>query len=163
LLVISLALLGLLPRALPIQNVTPPVFFTTGGVSQVRSGSVVLLAPFAQAYTGSVAMSWQAQAGLRFRMPGGYAYGPNWLSPPPSLMQTTMAAIQLNGESPPLSDLDRTQLLDELRHWHVETVVVGPMANQPVMVDFLTRLLGRPPDSTGGVYLWRPLGLFGEG
>jgi hypothetical protein len=30
------------------------------------------------------------------------------------------------------------------------------MANQAAMVDFLTRLLGRPPLTTGGVYLWAP-------
>jgi hypothetical protein len=96
-------------------------------------------------------------------MPEGYAYGPNWINPPASRLQTTMVAIQLSGNRPPLVAPDRQLLLDELRRWHVDTVIVGPMPNEPAMIDFLTRLLGRPPDSIGGVYLWRPLGLFGEG
>ncbi len=152
----GLALIAILPFPLPARPVTPPAFFTTGAVSQVAAGSVVLVAPFSQAYTGSDAMGWQAQAGLRFRMPDGYAYGPNWLSPAPSRLQTAMVAIQLYGDRPPLSASYRQQLLEELRGWRVHTVVVGPMANQPAMVDFLTRLLGRPPLTTGGVYLWAP-------
>jgi hypothetical protein len=152
----GLSLIAILPFPLPARPVTPPAFFTTGAVSQVAAGSVVLVAPFSQAYTGSEVMGWQAQAGLRFRMPDSYAYGPNWLSPPPSRVQTAMVAIQLYGDRPPLPPLYRRQLLEELRGWHVHTVVVGPMANQAAMVDFLTRLLGRPPLTTGGVYLWAP-------
>ncbi len=154
--VTGLALIAFLPRPLPADSVTPPSFFTTGAVSQVAPGSVVLVAPFSQAYTGSEAMGWQAQAGLRFRMPDGYVYGPSWLSPPPSRLQTAMVAIQLYGDRPPLPPRYRQQLLEELNHWRVETVVVGPMDNQPAMVDFMTRLLGRPPMPTGGVYLWAP-------
>jgi hypothetical protein len=67
-----------------------------------------------------------------------------------------MVAIQLYGDRPPLPPSYRRQLLEELRRWQVDSVVVGPMANQPAMVDFLTRLLGRPPVATGGVYLWAP-------
>jgi hypothetical protein len=152
----GLSLIAILPFPFPARPVTPPAFFTTGAVSQVTAGSVVLVAPFSQAYTGSDAMGWQAQAGLRFRMPDSYAYGPNWLSPPPSRLQTAMVAIQLYGDRPPLPPSYRRQLLEELRRWQVDTVVVGPMANQPAMVDFLTRLLGRPPVATGGVYLWAP-------
>jgi hypothetical protein len=163
LVVCCLSVLALVPRPLPVLPVAAPAFFTTDAVNQVASGSVVLVAPFSGGYTGSDAMGWQAQSRLRFRMPEGYAYGPNWINPPASRLQTTMVAIQLSGNRPPLVAPDRQLLLDELRRWHVDTVIVGPMPNEPAMIDFLTRLLGRPPDSIGGVYLWRPLGLFGEG
>jgi len=152
--VAGLAVLTLVPQPLPVLPATAPPFFTTGAISQVRPGSVALVAPFSQAYTGSVAMGWQAQAGLRFRMPDEYAYGPNWLSPPESRTQTAMAAIQLTGEPPVRGEPDRQRLLEELRRWHVETVIVGPMDNQSLMVDFLTWLLGRPPLETGGVFVW---------
>jgi hypothetical protein len=152
--VTGLALLALVPRPLPVLPATPPPFFTTGAISQVRPGSVALVAPFSQAHTGSVAMGWQAQAGFRFRMPDGYAYGPNWLSPPDSETQSAMVDIQLTGERPLLGEPGRQRLLEELRRWHVETVIVGPMDNQPLMVDFMTWLLGRPPAQTGGVFVW---------
>jgi hypothetical protein len=149
----ALTLLSLLPRPFPVLPVTVPAFFTSGAVQQIAPGSVVLVAPLAQAYD-SQAMAWQAQAGMRFRMPEGYAYGPNWLNPAPSQLQTAMVAIQLHGDQPPLAEVDRQQMLDELRQWHVETVIVGPMDNQPLMVDFMTWLLGRPPAQTGGVFVW---------
>jgi hypothetical protein len=39
--------------------------------------------------------------------------------------------------------------------WRVGSVVVGPMPNRAVMVEFLTDLLGARPERVGGVYLWR--------
>lgn len=157
----GLVLLCLLPGPLPVLPVAAPSFFTAGAVRQLAPGGVVLVAPFAQAYTGSDAMGWQAQAGLPFRMPDSYAYGPNWLSPPASRMQTAMVAIQLYADRPPLSAPYRGQLLDELRRWQVTTVIVGPMENRTAMVDFFTRLLGTPPVSTGGVDLWWSVDLRG--
>ncbi len=150
----GLVLVALLPQPLPATLVAAPSFFTTAAVNQITPDSVALVAPFAQALTGSDAMGWQAQSGLRFRMPSGYAYGPNWLSPPPSRLQTAMVAIQLYGDRPQLQPRFRQQLLAELHRWNVQTVIVGPMDNQPAMLDFLTQLIGRPAVSTGGVYVW---------
>ena len=149
----GLTLLALLPRPLPVLPVTVPAFFTSEAIRQIEPGSVVLVAPLAQAYN-SEAMGWQAQAGMRFRMPEAYAYGPNWLNPAPSRLQAAMVAIQLNGDRRSLPQPERPKLLGELRDWNVDTVIVGPMDHQPAMVDFLSQLLGRPPVSTGGVYVW---------
>ena len=74
--------------------------------------------------------------------------------PPPSRLQTAMVAIQLYGDRPPLSPRYRQQLLGELHQWQVRTVIVGPMDNEPAMVDFMTRLLGRRPLENGGVFVW---------
>src|SRR2546428_12708306 len=89
----GLALIAILPFPLPARPVTPPAFFTTGAVTQVAAGSVVLVAPFSQAYTGSDAMGWQAQAGPRVRMPGSHAYGPNLVRPAPSPPRTALGAL----------------------------------------------------------------------
>jgi hypothetical protein len=43
----------------------------------------------------------------------------------------------------------------DLDRWRVASVVLGPMAHRPVMVRFLTDLLGRPPERLAGVELWR--------
>jgi len=150
----GLALLALVPRPLPVVPVAAPAFFTGPAVHRLEPGSVALVAPFSSAYGGSAAMGWQARSGMRFRMPEGYMYGPNWLSPPPSRMQSFMTAIQLYSDRPPLPPSYRSQLLDELRKWEVRAIIVGPMDNQDVMVDFMTRLLGRPPVETGGVFVW---------
>jgi len=154
----GLALLALVPRPLPVVDVAAPAFFTGPGVRQLEPGSVALVAPFASSYTGSEAMGWQAQAGMRFRMPEGYLYAQNWLSPPPSRMQSVMQAIQLYGDRPTLRSRYRTQLLDELRGWQVRTIIVGPMENEDAMVDFITRLLERAPAVTDGVFVWWEVG-----
>ena len=51
----------------------------------------------------------------------------------------------------------RDQVQRELKAWHVQTVIVGPMANQANMVAFITRVLARAPIQTGGVYAWEGL------
>jgi len=104
-------------------------------------------------------MVWQQQAGMRFRMPEGYAFIPDvrphgWrLSPPPSATQDETLAVA-QGRADTLTDQTRQQLLRELKSWHVQTVVVGPMINEQQEVDLFTSLLGRPPEAVGGVYVW---------
>jgi hypothetical protein len=43
---------------------------------------------------------------------------------------------------------------NNLKSWGVQTVIVGPMANQDQMVRFFSDILGRPPSHEGGVYVW---------
>ncbi len=51
----------------------------------------------------------------------------------------------------------RLRYAHDLRAWQVQTVIVGPMANQDQMVGFFSDLLGRPPIQEGGVYVWLQL------
>ena len=48
----------------------------------------------------------------------------------------------------------RDQLLAELRRDQVQTVIVGPFSEHTRMVEFFTRLLGRPPETVDGVDVW---------
>jgi hypothetical protein len=49
----------------------------------------------------------------------------------------------------------RAAALAELRRWQVQTLLLGPMAGEDRMLDFLTAVMGTPPTQAGGVYLWR--------
>lgn len=71
------ALVPLFPRwPYTATSLTIPVFFIPGAaVDQIPSGSVALVAPFAN-LKNSRAMLWQAASGMSFRMPEGYGYVP---------------------------------------------------------------------------------------
>lgn len=153
------ALVLLLP-ALPYPT-TPesvPTFFTGGSASRIPAGSVALVIPYSAAGDAR-AMVWQAQAGMRFRIPEGYVFIPDapprgWrLSPPPSATQNQTLAVA-EGSAEILTDETRQTILGELKSWNVRTVVVGPMTNQQQEVDLFTTLLGRPPQLVDGVYVW---------
>lgn len=157
-----IASLVLLLPAVPYTSIpqTSPAFFTGGAASRIPGGSVALVIPFSMAGAANVgAMIWQAQSGMRFRMPEGYAFIPDAgaagerLSPPPSATQTQTVAVA-QGRSAPLTDETRRQILGELASWHVQTVVVGPMANEQQEIDLFTSIFGQAPEAVDGVYVW---------
>jgi hypothetical protein len=133
---------------------TPPFFLSGGDVRRIPEDEVVLVAPFSRAYN-SEAMLWQAQSGMRFRMPEGYGWrpGPD-RSPVPSSLQTQMGAIQDGTPVPPMTSELRGQLIDDLHRFDVKAVIVGPVHGQAEMVSMFTVVLGGSPEYTGGVYIW---------
>ena len=106
-------------------------------------------------------MIWQAEAGLWFRMPGGYFIGPRRDSDLPRFdanptpTSNAFQRISQGRPVPRLTPARRRLLAADLVRWRVGSVVVGPMPNQAAMVGFLTQLLGRPPRTVDGVHLWR--------
>ena len=157
---VALALLPLLPTFdFPATRTTTPRFFTSSDVERIPAGSVALVAPFARDTSTSEPMLWQARAGLRYRMPSGYALGPDHTGrfvylPIPTLLSTTMEGIQRGGPPPALDAATRKGLWADLARAEVATVLVGPMAHRLTMVAFLRELLGRDPVEAGGVYVW---------
>lgn len=157
--IVALALLPLLP-SLPFPTAAPPLpaFFTPANAGRrLPQDSVVLIAPFARLHD-PFAMLWQASAGIRFRMPEGYAFAPSsdvdQLNPPPSFTRTLLSAVEAGAHPGSLSDAERGQLQADLRRWRVDAIVVGPMSHEPEMVALVTQLLGEPPQATQGVDLW---------
>jgi len=156
---VTAASLVLLVPALPYPS-SPnavPAFFSSPAVSQIPPGSVALVIPYSAA-ADSRAMVWQAESGMRFRMPEGYAFIPDTpagarLSPPPSATQDELIAVAA-GLAGPLTDDRRRQILSELKSWKVQTVIVGPMVNEQAEVDLFTALLGRAPEMVDDVYVW---------
>lgn len=153
------ALAPLLPRSpSPSTKLAVPPFFAQA-VRRIPQGSVALVAPFAH-YPPSVApMLWQAQSGMRYRMPEGYfvsadAAGRAQFGPTATPVSRAMEAIQTGRPPPAMTPGQRAGLIAVLRGWGVRTVLVGPMGHQSTMVAFFTALLGRPPTPVGGVFAW---------
>ena len=57
------------------QQVATPPFFTSAAVRQLPRDGVTLVLPFPYRRI-ALPMTWQADSGLWFRMPGGYFIGP---------------------------------------------------------------------------------------
>jgi hypothetical protein len=157
-----LVLAFLVPPA-PLQSgpaVATPPFFTTSAVSALPRDGVALVVPFPQKGRANQAMVWQAQAGMWFKMPGGYFVGPGpdggtLREAPPTTTSRALARIQRGERPPDLTPALRRRIAGDLVRWRVASVVLGPMPHRRVMARFLTDLLGRPPERLAGVELWR--------
>jgi hypothetical protein len=159
--VVLLVLAPLWPSStIPAQPVMTPAFFTRPAAHELPRDSVVLVLPWANRRT-ALAMTWQAESGLWYRMPGGYFIGPQRDSDQPRFDaiptsgSITLARIFTGVPPPRLTGPRRRALARDLVRWRVGSVVVGPMPNQAAMVGFLTDLFGRQPQLVEGVYLWR--------
>src|SRR6266851_3564958 len=150
-----LALLSLLPRIPFVTSPTNvPAYFSAGAVSPLPTDSVALVVPYAHQFE-SRAMLWQLSADLRFKMPEGYANRPGpALDPAPTMLGHDLMAMQQGARAPDVSATYRAAALAELRRWQVKAVVLGPMADEDRMLEFLTAIMGTTPTQNGGVYLW---------
>ena len=89
----------------PRASAATPAFFTSSAVDQIPSGSTVLVAPYPN--PGYAPELWQVEAGMRFRMPGGYVWVPDGnggiSASTPSVLGTVMANIGHGESEPPLT------------------------------------------------------------
>lgn len=161
LLAVAVALVPLVPRlTFPTSTAPIPPIFIHWEESGVPAGSIVLVAPRATDGGGANQMLWQAVAGDAFAMPDGYFFipGPDGhviLNTRPAPLFEQMDDIQENGNYPALDLTTRQQLARDLRSHAIDAIVVGPMDHRDLMLRYFTDLLGRDPDTVGGVALWR--------
>lgn len=148
------------PLPFPTRAAATPAYFTDLA-SQIPSGSNLLVVPFSHDFYSTQAMLWQAQADIAFAMPEGYIInrqpsGVAGQGPPQSVTGSTLAAIAGGASSgEPLTGSTRRQILSELRRWHIDDVVLGPMDQRgAAMRAFLADLLGAQPQDRGGVAVW---------
>jgi hypothetical protein len=157
--VVLAALAPTAPLRVPPVVATPP-FFSSAAVRTLPRDGVALVVPFPRAGRVNEAMVWQAEAGMWFKMPGGYFVGPDPSGgtrhdAPPTTTSMILNRIQRGRRPPELTPDLRRKIARDFARWEVDTVVLGPMANREVMDGFLTELLGTPPQQVGGVQLWR--------
>ncbi|HTE69577.1 MAG TPA: hypothetical protein VK942_12590, partial [Actinomycetes bacterium] len=161
---VAVALAVLVPlwpaATVPAEKVATPAFFTSPAVRELPRDGVTLVLPWPYRRIAEP-MTWQAEAGLWFRMPGGYFIGPRGDSEQPRFdavptsASMTFTRIFAGAPPPRLTRPRRRALAHDFVRWRVGSVVVGPMPNQAAMIGFLTELLGREPQAVGDVYLWR--------
>jgi len=165
---LALACLVPLVPTIPLQGFGDPgvpAYFSSPALQRIPPDSVALIYPYPSSPTPQGQL-WQAQAELRFKMPGGYFLVPQppgrsiAFSPTLGYDTNTLTArtlISLAAGIPPAeTPALRSALRGQLRAWHVQNLlastsgVVGPAQS----IQFLTWLAGRPPTAEGGLLVW---------
>jgi hypothetical protein len=165
-----LALACLVPviPSVPLQGFGDPgvpTYFSSPALQRIAPDSVALLYPFPSSPTPQGQL-WQAQAKLRFKMPGGYflvpqppgraiAFSPTLGYDTDTLTARTLIALAA-GTPPPETPALRIALIAQLRAWRVQTLLASTVGvTQPAQsVQFLAWLVGRPPTPQGGILVW---------
>jgi len=164
----AVCLVPLIP-VIPLQGFGDPqvpAYFRSAALDRILPGSVALLYPFPSTPTPDGQL-WQAVAGMRFQMPGGYFLVPQGpkhkiaFDPATGYVTdsvTTRALLSLaTGVLPPETPALRATMLAQLRAWGVTTLLAAPVADirRPARsVQFLTWLVGVPPERSAGVLAW---------
>ena len=161
----GLVVLAFLAPSSPLQPrpaVATPQFFTTSAVATLPRDEVALVVLFPQKGRANRAMLWQTQAGMWFKMPGGYFVGPGpdgaaLREAPP---QTTSLDPRPHpaGGAPPRPDpgpapADGRGLRQAGGSARWSLARVAPLAG-PWPASSPTYSLGRAPQRLAGVELW---------
>lgn len=157
---VSLACLApLVPRPLAVTDAPAiPEWFRTAG-RELPAESVVMVLPYPVA-SKPVAMRWQSAANYRFRMPGGYFLGPapdghayvGGSADP--LTANLMSEVANTGQAPVVTPDQQAQAIADLTAWGADRIVLGPDPAQDALRSTMTSLIGKEPQSVGGVYVW---------
>ncbi len=160
----GLAVLPLLPAGLPGAPVPPvPAFFFSGTAAAALAcpGGSALVLPFPRSGV-TEPMRWQQAAGMAFAMPGGYFIGPGpagraHVHGAPTRTGLLFAEVHRDGAARPVTPQLRRDFAADLTGWRVCAAVLGPSRHQDALRAQATALIGREPEETGGVLLWRDL------
>jgi hypothetical protein len=154
---VVLALCALLPLvpAWPYTSAPAyvPTWFTTAGRG-LPDGTTVVVYPFANP-VDPAAMTWQAMAHMKFRMPGGYAVftgadGRASFNSAPSALSTALSFCSLGYEPTLAPAVVRT----ELRRWDASLAVVSVAAKGSSCAAHLFDSAYGAPRSEGGMLVW---------
>jgi hypothetical protein len=140
-----------------------PSFFTSATANEAPYGSVALISPYPSILDVQPQM-WQAAAGMRFRMIGGYALVRSALGPSADLpavlspvgVQRFLWSMSTGRPGYPLGrePADNTALACATRlflgRYHVDQVIVTSDGAQPAQVRTLVRRAIGPPSYVGG-------------
>ncbi|MEU8210858.1 hypothetical protein AB0B85_16885 [Micromonospora sp. NPDC049044] len=164
---VTLAVLPLLPRPLPAQQIDPPPHFITAGGWRpyVPAGRTLVPVPIPSNVHGLPTLRWSAMTGQEFPVPGGYFIGPNELGEgvfgaPNRPTSTLIYATMDKDEVPALTDENRRQAVEDLRFWRASVVVLGAHPREAVLRELVTGLIG-PPQRVDDVWVWDVRALVG--
>jgi hypothetical protein len=176
----ALSLATLIPSfPLPTSSSTVPHYFASPAVQRIPVDSVVLISPYPSVFD-PVGQLWQAVAGDRFKIIGGYSLfssgGPagNVPSPYPPTLKPPDVEMFLTGAADgtpylggPIPAVNRRLVCDLqtfLTAQHVGTVLSGPIpssfASDPRSIARLfRRALGAPSQVDGSITAWYDVAL----
>ncbi|WP_416970528.1 glycosyltransferase [Streptomyces sp. 4F14] len=159
---VCVALLPLVPAPLRSEpRAAVPAFFADGAwKAYVRGGETLVPVPLADPLDAG-ALHWQVVAGLGFRMPGGYFNGPygdgdrtGVYGVPLNFTSGLFADVHATGVVPVVDAAARRQARTDLAGWRAGALVVPPGRYAEQVRETVEKLVGRPGERVGGVWVW---------
>jgi hypothetical protein len=159
---VAAAVLPLVPVPIRTVPVWPVPDFVASGQwrSYVPPGRTLVPVPPTTGGEATAGMYWSARTGLAFTAPGGYFIGPRgpgdpgarWGSPdlPTAVL---LDKVAFTAQVPPITDVERRQAIEDLRHWRAAVVVQGGLTNGNPVKQTLDLLLG-PGQQIAGTWVW---------
>ncbi|WP_405586504.1 dolichyl-phosphate beta-glucosyltransferase [Streptomyces sp. NBC_01092] len=158
---IALALLPLVPAPLrAVDRIDVPAFIADGTwTSYVREGESLVPVPLPDPGDAE-ALHWQTEAGLAFRLPGGYFNGPygaervGIYGAEPRFTSNLLRDVRNSGDVPPVNDSWREQARADLAYWRAGALVLAPQPNADALRETVEKLVGGPGRWVDGVWVW---------
>ena len=158
---ISLALIPLIPAPLKaVERPPTPAFFTDGTwKSYVREGESLVTVPLPDSGYAEQ-LHWQVEAGLGFRLPGGYfngPYGPDRIGiygASPRYTSNMLRDVRYTGQIPTIGKNWRAQARLDFAFWKAGALVVAPQPNDAALRRAVAELVGRGGKWVDGVWVW---------
>ncbi|KOG12145.1 dolichyl-phosphate beta-glucosyltransferase, partial [Streptomyces viridochromogenes] len=158
---VGLALLPLVPAPLKaVDRTAVPAFIADGTwTSYVREGESLVPVPLPDPGDAE-ALHWQIEAGLGFKLPGGYFNGPygdervGIYGAEPRFTSNLLRDVRNTGEVPPVNASWRDQARADLAYWRAGVLVLTPQPNDGALRETVEKLVGGPGRWVDGVWVW---------
>lgn len=158
---VGLALLPLVPAPLrAVDRVDVPAFIADGTwTSYVREGESLVPVPLPDPGDAE-ALHWQTEAGLGFKLAGGYFNGPygderiGIYGAEPRFTSNLLRDVRNSGEVPPAAESWREQVRADLAYWRAGVLVLAPQPNDGALRETVQKLVGDPGRWVDGVWVW---------
>ncbi|SDO55045.1 dolichyl-phosphate beta-glucosyltransferase [Streptomyces sp. cf386] len=158
---VGLALLPLIPAPLrAVDRVDVPAFIADGTwKSYVREGESLVPVPLPDP-SDAEALHWQTEAGLGFKLAGGYFNGPygderiGIYGAEPRFTANLLRDVRNSGDVPPVAESWREQARADLAYWRAGVLVLAPQPNDGALRETVEKLVGGPGRWVAGVWVW---------
>ncbi|MGI5377035.1 glycosyltransferase [Streptomyces sp. CA-251387] len=158
---VGLALLPLVPAPLKaVDRIDVPAFIADGTwTSYVREGESLVPVPLPDPGDAE-ALHWQTEAGLGFKLAGGYFNGPygdervGIYGAEPRFTSNLLRDVRNSGQVPPVDDSWREQARADLAYWRAGVLVLAPQPNDGALRETVEKLVGGPGRWVDGVWVW---------
>ncbi|WP_155055645.1 dolichyl-phosphate beta-glucosyltransferase [Streptomyces blattellae] len=158
---VCLALLPLVPAPLKaVDRAEVPAFIADGSWrSYLGKGESLVPVPLPDPGNAE-ALHWQTEAGMGFKLPGGYFNGPygeertGIYGAAPRNTSNLLREVRYTGEVPEIGENWRTLARQDFGFWKAGVLVLAPQQNDDKLRETVEKLVGRPGKWTGGVWVW---------
>jgi hypothetical protein len=147
-----------------VTRAPTPAFYASGEWARwIDPGGTVVPVPLPEPRRAD-ALRWQVDAGMGFTLPQGYFVGPagaeqrGAYGAPKRPTSVLLDDVAGSGQVPPITDADRLRLVDDLRFWRADVVVLTAGPHERELHATLAALLG-PGRPASDAWVWdvRPI------